>query len=132
MAPPRCSVRAAWNRPGPYRGGESREIRSQTPEGAILPRGQADLRWTAGPPGSVYEVRVLTPEGREKLRQSALLHRPWEHSTGPRTAAGKTRVAANGKKTQKGPLSVREVRAALADVRELISQMREARRKLLP
>lgn len=31
----------------------------------------------------------LTPEGREALRQAALTNRPWEHSTGPRTAAGK-------------------------------------------
>lgn len=31
----------------------------------------------------------ITPEGREALRLAALARRPWEHSTGPRTAAGK-------------------------------------------
>src|SRR5262249_33482620 len=71
----------------------------------------------------------LTPEGREKLRQSALHNRPWEHSTGPRTPAGRAQSRINGKKgSQKGPLSVREVRAALVEVRELIRQMQEARK----
>jgi hypothetical protein len=74
----------------------------------------------------------LTPEGREKLRQAALRNQPWQHSTGPRTPAGRAQSRINGKKgSQKGPLSVREVRAALADVRELIHQMREVRTKLL-
>ena len=65
------------SRPGPYRGGEVREIRSQIPEGTILPREKADLRWTAGPPGSVYEVRVLTPEGREIAVESGLAEPRW-------------------------------------------------------
>lgn len=51
--------------PAPYRGGESREIVAEIPEAAVLPREEALLRWSAGPPGSRYEVRVLTPEGRE-------------------------------------------------------------------
>jgi len=61
-----------WNRPEPYRGGESREIQSQIPDEAPLPRGQAVLRWTAGPPGSQYEVRVLTRDGREIAVESGL------------------------------------------------------------
>lgn len=60
------------NEPAPYRGGESREILAEIPEAAALPRGEADLRWTAGPPGSRYEVRVLTPEGREIAVESDL------------------------------------------------------------
>ncbi len=44
---------------------ERLEIRSQIAEGAVLPREQAVLRWSAGPPGSLYEVRVLTREARE-------------------------------------------------------------------
>ena len=66
-------VPGMWRRePSPYRGGETREILSEIPETAALPRGQADLRWTAGPPGSRYEVRVLTPEGREIAVESGL------------------------------------------------------------
>jgi len=38
----------------------------------------------------------LTPEGRRRLQEAALANRPWEHSTGPRTAEGKARSAANG------------------------------------
>lgn len=38
---------------------------------------------------NVKKRRGLTSEGREALRQAALHNRPWEHSTGPRTAAGK-------------------------------------------
>jgi hypothetical protein len=59
-------VPGMWrNEPAPYRGGESREIVAEIPEAAVLPREQADLRWSPGPPGSRYEVRVLTSEGRE-------------------------------------------------------------------
>src|SRR5437016_5180968 len=45
----------------------------------------------------------LTPAGREKLRRLALEHRPWRFSTGPRTPEGKAKVAANGRKSQRGP-----------------------------
>ena len=72
----------------------------------------------------------LTPEGRERLRRSALRNRPWEHSTGPRTPSGKAQSARNGKNSQKGPLSLREVRAALKGVGELVRHMREARDQL--
>ena len=34
--------------------------------------------------------------GLQRLRESTLKHRPWEHSTGPRTAKGKARSAQNG------------------------------------
>ena len=43
----------------------------------------------------------LTPEGRERLRQTALKNRPWKLSTGPRTEEGKKRSAANGRWRQK-------------------------------
>jgi hypothetical protein len=72
----------------------------------------------------------LTEEGRRKLREAALRNRPWEHGAGPRTQEGKARVALNGKARQKGNLSVRELRATLADVRELVRQMRETRARL--
>jgi len=69
--------------------------------------------------------RGLTPEGRERLRQAALTNRPWRFSTGPRTARGKASAAANGKKRQKGELSVRELRAEVADVRSLLTSLHD-------
>jgi hypothetical protein len=69
----------------------------------------------------------LTPQGREKLRQTALLHRPWRYSTGPRTPAGKAQAAVNGKRRQLGIRSIREIKADLADVRNLLREMRDGR-----
>jgi hypothetical protein len=68
--------------------------------------------------------KALTPAGLQRLREHALKHKPWRFSTGPTTAAGKARMAANGKKRQIGPRSVREIRADLADLRDLMDQMR--------
>jgi hypothetical protein len=65
----------------------------------------------------------LTPEGRERLRQAALRHRPWEHSTGPRTSAGRAQSVLNGKCRQVGPRSAREVKADLKVVRSLLRAM---------
>jgi len=39
--------------------------------------------------------RGLTPAGRERLRAAALRHRPWDRSTGPRSAEGKDRARRN-------------------------------------
>lgn len=69
----------------------------------------------------------LTAEGRERLRRAALANRPWEHSTGPTTAAGKVQAAANGKRRQLGLTSVRELRAELANLRALAHDMADAR-----
>ena len=69
----------------------------------------------------------LTPAGREKLRQSALKHRPWRFSTGPRTPEGKAKVALNGKKRQSGTVSVREVRTAMCDIHVLLAEMAASR-----
>ena len=69
----------------------------------------------------------LRDASRQKLRQTALMHQPWLQSTGPRTAAGKAQAVANGKVRQKGPVSVRELRAELAEVRSLVKSMRDLR-----
>jgi hypothetical protein len=69
----------------------------------------------------------LTPAGRERLRQAALRNRPWRFATGPRTPAGKARVALNGKIRQLGPRSVREIRRDLAGLRRLVNEMCAAR-----
>ncbi len=42
--------------------------------------------------------RGLSDAGRDRLREAALSHRPWELSTGPRSVAGKAIAAANGKR----------------------------------
>jgi hypothetical protein len=67
----------------------------------------------------------LSPQGREKLRQSALLRQPWRFSTGPRTPAGKAQAALNGKRRQLGIRSVREIKADLTEVHSLLREMRE-------
>ena len=69
----------------------------------------------------------LSAAGRERLREAALRNKPWKHSTGPKTRAGRAQSARNGKQRQRGPRSLREVRAALAEIRELIRHMRQAR-----
>jgi hypothetical protein len=74
----------------------------------------------------------ISPETREKLRQAALKNRPWRHSTGPRTAAGKAQARLNGKKRQSGPVSVRELRSEIQDVGHLLAKLAECRRLLLP
>ena len=71
--------------------------------------------------------RGLTEEGRARLRASALAHKPWRYSTGPRTQAGKRKVALNGKKRQLGPRSVREIKADLSGVRDLLQQLKASR-----
>lgn len=73
----------------------------------------------------------LTEAGRERLRQAALRNQPWRHSTGPRTPEGRAKVAQNGKARQKGPHSVREIRADLASLRSLAKEMQEVRRMSL-
>jgi hypothetical protein len=78
----------------------------------------------------VQKRRGLSPEGRERVRAAALAHQPWRYSTGPRTAAGKAKSAANGKTCQKGEPSVRGLRAELAEVWRLIGRMRDGREQL--
>jgi len=70
----------------------------------------------------------LTDAGRERLRQAALERQLWRRSTGPRTAEGKLRSAANGKLRQRGELSIRGVRASLAAEVGLLSDMVAARK----
>ena len=71
--------------------------------------------------------RTLSPEGRERLRAAAMKHQPWRHSTGPRSALGRAQAVVNGKRRQKGPISVRERRRQVADVLETVKSMRVLR-----
>jgi hypothetical protein len=52
----------------------------------------------------------------------------WIAATGPRTAEGKAKSASNGKVRQKGPRSIREIRAELGELRGLLQAMKETRR----
>ena len=70
----------------------------------------------------------LTAEGRERLRVAAIKNRPWLHSTGPRTDEGKTRSANNGRYAQKGERSMRQLRASVADVQQMILEMFDCRK----
>ena len=66
----------------------------------------------------------LTEEGRRLLQEAARRKQPWKHSTGPKTLAGKARAAQNDKKLEVRPLSVREIKRDLADVRGFLGDMR--------
>ena len=70
----------------------------------------------------------LSPEGRARLREAALAARPWLHSTGPRSVAGKLRVAENGRGRQVGESSVRAARRELAALTKLVVDMAALRR----
>jgi hypothetical protein len=72
----------------------------------------------------------FTAEGRERLRRAALANRPWEHATGPRTPAGKSRAAQNCKAREKGEESGREIRDTLAEVVALAGDMATTRRRV--
>ena len=76
--------------------------------------------------------RGFTAEGRQRLRELALVRRPWLHSTGPKTAAGKARVALNGKRRLGGEPSAREVRRELAALGNLATDMAALRLALRP
>ncbi len=67
----------------------------------------------------------LTDRGRERLRQSALVNRPWRFSTGPRTDAGKDQARTNGRKRQKGEQSVRELQCEVAEINGLIQRIKQ-------
>ena len=62
----------------------------------------------------------LSLESRHRIRDAIIKNKPWNRSTGPRTAAGKAKVARNGKLRQKGPRSVREIRADICAIMWLI------------
>ena len=73
----------------------------------------------------------LTDVGLVKLREAAHKYQPWKFSTGPRTPAGKARVALNGRARQTGKYSVRQKRAMAAEISALINSMAALRRQAL-
>ena len=59
-----------------------------------------------------------TPERRRWQSAMMQIWRPWEHSTGPRTAAGKAKVSRNGLKHGMRGAWGKELSAALRIMRE--------------
>jgi hypothetical protein len=68
----------------------------------------------------------LTADGLNRLRAAALRDRPWEHSTGPRTPAGKAKAAFNGTGKAKGVRAARREVAALKGLFADLARAREA------
>jgi len=73
----------------------------------------------------------LSADARRRLREAALRLQPWRFSTGPKSVAGKAQVAMNGRGRCKGELSVRQQRAAVADVQALVVKMSGLRRQAI-
>jgi len=72
----------------------------------------------------------LTDTGRQRLRDSAMLHKPWRFATGPRSEVGRAQSRKNGKRRQTGELSVRQVQAMTADAMSLVKSMAKLRRTM--
>ena len=72
----------------------------------------------------------LTEAGRERLRAAAHQHRPWEHSTGPKTEAGKQQAVDNGKLRQRGEFSQRQLRNLYTELFRDLYEIRERRRQI--
>jgi hypothetical protein len=70
-------------------------------------------------------------EACQRIREATLRNKPWLRSTGPKTEAGKAIAAQNGRKRQKGPLSVRQVRASLLDINAMVAEMANFRQSIL-
>jgi hypothetical protein len=97
---------------------------AQKPHGIPNPRRVAAGRLNRA------KCRGITDAGRQRLRDAAFRNSPWLRSTGPRTAAGKARVAANGKAKQVDEVSRREVQRELAGVDDVIRRLAAIRRQV--
>ncbi len=93
----------------------------------------------------------LTEAGRQRLREAAYRHRPWEHATGPKTAEGMRRARMNalrsGRYTAEQRVWRRDAmrfitlsrllrdalagRAAVADPAALIAELLQLARRLI-
>jgi hypothetical protein len=62
--------------------------------------------------------RPWRPEDKAKFREHCLRNRPWEHSTGPRTEAGKRASKGNGFQVKRQLGSRRDIKARLAPVKQ--------------
>lgn len=74
--------------------------------------------------------RGLSAGGLERIREAALITRPWELSTGPRTAAGKAKCLAN-LRPRKRSAEDEAVHQDLAAIEDLLAAMAEQRREIV-
>lgn len=71
-----------------------------------------------------------TPERRARQAELIRNWRPWDRSTGPRTAEGKARASRNGDKGARWKAERDEIRALRATMRELLEEQRELLQRL--
>lgn len=83
--------------------------------------------------------RGITAVGRLRLSQAALQNRPWEHSTGPKTQAGKNRSKMNalrhGGRSKVVRIKLDLIARLIRDVRRPCSPetiLKRVRRKMQP
>jgi len=93
-----------------------RENRPRIDDSKLASKHSPNPRRVAAGKANRAKRKGLTPEGRQRLRLTALEHQPWRHASGPTTITGKARSAANGKGRQKGQYSVRALRAEFAAI----------------
>lgn len=76
--------------------------------------------------GRLNQLRRLeaTPEQRERYRQAALVNKPWLKTTGPKTAAGKAKSAANNRARRCCQLEAQLMREDKAELALLVMSMR--------
>jgi hypothetical protein len=91
---------------------------------------QSGVDGLKGPLSVGRPKRNLTPEGRQRLREAALRNKPWQHATGPRTPAGKARVAENGRYRQRGRKSKRAIKKEIQEALMTTAQLAELTRLL--
>lgn len=72
---------------------------------------------------AVMAARNWTPEQRAKQRDAIQRWKPWTHSTGPTTSAGKEAASRNGDKGY--------AIGALRELRKAFNEMRRQQRELL-
>ena len=68
----------------------------------------------------------LPLESIYRMRDAINRNKPWKRSTGPRTPAGKAKVARNGKVRQMNSRSIREIRADICGIMCLIEANRKS------
>ena len=105
---------------------EDAELTSNTPKVVVVGapiRAPNPRRVAAGKRNRALR-KGLTEKGRRQLQEAAHRNQPWKYSTGPKTPAGKAQAAQNAKNRQLGPLSVREIKQDVADLRRHIADMR--------
>jgi hypothetical protein len=69
-------------------------------------------------------ARIWTPEERKKQAEAIRRARPWEKSTGPKTAAGKAQSRYNALKNGHHARDLAVLRRALRTQRQFLTEMR--------